>query len=82
MSPYLVKIFDGDNYVNPSIQTNASRTYGVFDNSRRGSYVKKQKTKLQNYGVGVKREAQDAVLFLKRRQDFWSQLRPMYCNNP
>jgi hypothetical protein len=72
-----VKIFDGENYSHRSIQSIRNRSMGTFDVSR-----KKEQRNLKNYGVGVKREAQDAILFLKRRQDFWSQLRPSYCNNP
>ena len=77
-----VKIFDGDNYSHQYIQSGNNRSLGTFDISRRGSYGKKHQRHLKNYGIGVKREAQDAILFLKRRQDFWCQLRPMYCNNP
>ena len=70
-----VKIFDGENSLD--ISSAAS-----FDTSKRGSYVNQERRRLKNYGVGVKREAQEALLFLKRRQDFWSQLKPMYCSNP
>ena len=67
-----VKIFDEE--------TTNSRNLVSFDTS--GSKVKKDKKITKNYGIGVRREAQDAILFLKRRQEFWSQLKPMYCNNP
>ena len=77
-----VKIFDGDNYSHQSIRNGSNQSLGAFDISRRGSYDKKEQRNFKKYGIGVKREAQDAILFLKRRQDFWSQLRPMYCNNP
>ena len=70
-----VKIFDGESSLD--ISSAAS-----FDTSKRGSYVNQERRRLKNYGVGVKREAQEALLFLKRRQDFWSQLKPMYCSNP
>ena len=69
-----VKIFDNEAIGNRSLMS--------FDTSRRSSLVKKERKTVKNYGVGVRREAQDAILFLKRRQEFWSQLKPMYCNNP
>ena len=69
-----VKIFDNESIGNRSLMS--------FDTSRRSSLVKKERKTVKNYGVGVRREAQDAILFLKRRQEFWSQLKPMYCNNP
>ena len=62
-----VKLSDYENSTYSSIKTG---------DSRKNLLMKK------SYGVGVRREAQDAILFLKRRQDFWSQLKPMYCNNP
>ena len=69
-----VKIFDNDTIGNRNLMS--------FDTSRRSSIVKKERKTVKNYGVGVRREAQDAILFLQRRQEFWSQLKPMYCNNP
>ena len=69
-----VKIFDDE--------TIGHRNVVSFDASRRGSQVKTERKRIKNYGIGVRREAQDAILFLKRRQEFWSQLKPMYCNNP
>ena len=69
-----VKIFDDEAILNRNLVS--------FDTSRRGSQVKKERKRIKNYGIGVRREAQDAILFLKRRQEFWSQLKPMYCNNP
>ena len=69
-----VKIFDNESIGNRNLMS--------FDTSRRSSLVNKERKTIKNYGVGVRREAQDAILFLKRRQEFWSQLKPMYCNNP
>ena len=68
-----VKIFDDD--------TTSNKNLVSFGTCRRGSEVKKDRKTIRNYGIGVRREAQDAILFLKRRQEFWSQLKPMYCNN-
>ena len=69
-----VKIFDNESIGNRSLMS--------FDTFRRSSLVKKERKTVKNYGIGVRREAQDTILFLKRRQEFWSQLKPMYCNNP
>lgn len=29
--------------------------------------------------VALKKAAEDAILFLKNRQEFWSQFKPSYC---
>ena len=62
-----------------------SRSLGNIGSSKRESYfgaARKEQKRFKSYGIGVRREAQDAILFLKNRQEFWSQLRPMYCENP
>ena len=84
-----VKLFDYENnsydHIKASDNKNTlskSKRLDSFSATKKSLYIKADHKKGMDYGVKVRREAQDAILFLKRRQDFWSQLKPMYCNNP
>ena len=78
-----VKIFDYDIYdPQSSSRTRRNRKVVAIGTSASNSGSENKRKKSRNYGIGVKQEARDALLFLKKRQDFWSQLKPRYCNNP